>query len=71
MKILVLNGVNLDMLGKREANIYGSESLDDLYKRIDSLGLDADIEYFQSNSEEEIIKKNSQSCPRRVQLRCF
>ena len=29
------------MLGKREANIYGSESLDDLYKRIDSLGLDA------------------------------
>ncbi|RCL39155.1 MAG: 3-dehydroquinate dehydratase [SAR86 cluster bacterium] len=57
MKILVLNGVNLDMLGKREANIYGSESLDDLYKRIDSLGLDADIEYFQSNSEEEIIKK--------------
>ena len=50
MKILVLNGVNLDMLGKREANLR-SESLDDLYKRIDSLGLDAEIEYFQSNSE--------------------
>ena len=57
MKILVLNGVNLNMLGKREEDIYGSESLDDLYERLNALGLDADIEYFQSNSEEEIIEK--------------
>ena len=45
------------MLGKREANIYGSESLDDLYKRIDSLGLDAEIEYFKAILRKKSLKR--------------
>ena len=37
MKILVINGVNLNMLGKRETELYGSESLNDLEKNFPSL----------------------------------
>lgn len=59
MKILVINGPNLNMLGVREPEIYGSLTYDDLVKFIeetaDSLEIDVDI--FQSNSEGEIIDK--------------
>ncbi len=59
MKILVINGPNLNMLGVREPEIYGSLTYGDLVKFIEetavSLGIDVDI--FQSNSEGEIIDK--------------
>ena len=54
MKILVINGVNLNMLGQRETEMYGDLSLSDLENNIKSMGLDADIDFFQSNSEEEL-----------------
>ena len=57
MKVLVLNGVNLNMLGKRETELYGSETLSDLETRLTSLNKDVDLEFFQSNSEEDIINK--------------
>ena len=57
MKILVINGVNLNMLGQRETDMYGDLSLSDLEDNIKSINFDADIDFFQSNSEEEIIKK--------------
>lgn len=57
MKVLVLNGVNLNMLGKRETELYGSETLGDLETRLTSLNKDVDLEFFQSNSEEDIINK--------------
>ena len=57
MKILVINGVNLNMLGKREPEMYGKLSLLDLENSIKSLDFKADIEFFQSNSEEDIIHK--------------
>jgi len=57
MKVLVLNGVNLNMLGKRETELYGSETLSDLETRLTSLNKDVDLEFFQSNSEEDIISK--------------
>jgi len=57
MKILVINGVNLNMLGKRETELYGSESLNDLEKKLSELNYDVELEFFQSNSEEEIINK--------------
>ncbi len=59
MKILVINGPNLNMLGQREANQYGTISYNDLEVRIldkaADLGIDIDI--FQSNFEGEIVEK--------------
>lgn len=59
MKILVINGPNLNLLGKREPDIYGTRSLpqimDDL--RENTAGLNVTIEDFQSNSEAELIEK--------------
>ena len=45
------------MLGKRETDLYGEETLKDLENRLFSLGSGADLHFFQSNSEEEIIEK--------------
>ncbi|MGN0670130.1 MAG: type II 3-dehydroquinate dehydratase [Oscillospiraceae bacterium] len=57
MKILVINGPNLNLLGEREPNIYGDESLkainDELYEVAQKLG--HEISFFQSNSEGSII----------------
>ena len=61
MKILVINGHNLNMLGKREPEIYGKTSLDDINLSLKdyALSLDNDIqlEFFQSNTEGEIVSK--------------
>lgn len=57
MKILIINGPNLNLLGKRQPKVYGSKSLDEinslLKKRAGELG--ADLSFFQSNSEGSII----------------
>jgi len=57
MKISVINGANLDMLGRREPEHYGTQTLDEINREIGahakSLGIDA--EFFQSNTEGEII----------------
>ncbi|MGX4598834.1 type II 3-dehydroquinate dehydratase [Faecalimicrobium sp. JNUCC 81] len=58
MKIIVINGPNLNMLGKREPGIYGNETLDDLMKYVkDEFKDDVDIDFFQSNHEGCIIDK--------------
>lgn len=59
MKILVINGVNMNMLGVREPEKYGSMTLKDLEKELYafSFELGIDIETFQSNHEGEIIEK--------------
>jgi len=58
-KILIINGPNLDMLSKREPEVYGAESLDDVNSSIsayaESLNLKCD--FFQSNCEGAIIDK--------------
>ena len=58
-KVLVINGPNLNLLGKREAKIYGKKSLKDIIlemkKTCDKLGFK--LEAFQSNSEGEIVSK--------------
>lgn len=59
MKILVINGPNLNMLGVREPEIYGKENYDVLVQKITTQAkkIDVEIEIFQSNHEGEIIDK--------------
>ena len=59
MKILVLNGPNLNMLGIREPGIYGSSTFADLLALIDRTALEEglDIEQYQSNHEGDLVDK--------------
>ena len=59
MRILIINGVNMNMLGVREPDKYGTISLKDLEKDLYSFSfeLGVDIETFQSNHEGEIVEK--------------
>jgi 3-dehydroquinate dehydratase-2 len=57
MKIVVINGPNLNLLGLRETSIYGSESFENYFESLKSIFTDIDFEYFQSNVEGEIVNK--------------
>ncbi len=59
VNIAILNGPNLNLLGKREPEIYGSTSLNDIEKNlIDSIsGKDITLDFFQSNKEYELVDK--------------
>ena len=57
MKIIIINGPNLNLLGKREPEIYGTNSFDDYFKELQIKFSDVDLSYFQSNIEGEIIDK--------------
>ena len=62
-RILIINGPNLNMLGKREPEIYGRTTLKELEKKCinESKKLDLKISFFQSNSEAKIIDKIQKS----------
>ena len=57
MKIAIINGPNLNLLGKRETDIYGNQSFDDYLQTIKAKYPSADIHYFQSNVEGELINE--------------
>ncbi len=57
MKILILNGPNLNLLGKREPEVYGSQTFDDYFAELQFKFKDIQLEYYQSNIEGEIIGK--------------
>ncbi|OIP00511.1 MAG: type II 3-dehydroquinate dehydratase [Bacteroidetes bacterium CG2_30_33_31] len=59
--ILIINGPNLNLLGVREKNIYGSISFENYLKSLISSNPKINIEYFQSNIEGEIINKLHES----------
>ncbi|VBB47188.1 3-dehydroquinate dehydratase [uncultured Paludibacter sp.] len=56
-KILIINGPNLNLLGKREPEVYGNKSFDTYFEELKTLFPEFQLEYFQSNSESEIIDK--------------
>ena len=57
MKIIIINGPNLNLLGKREPNIYGTDSFEDYFESLQHKYSTIDFFYFQSNIEGEIIDK--------------
>ena len=56
-KIIIINGPNLNLLGKREPTIYGNHSFDQFFVELKSSFDQFEIEYFQSNVEGELINK--------------
>ena len=56
-KIIIINGPNLNLLGKREPEIYGSQTFEDFFETLKSQYPLFKIEYFQSNIEGELIDK--------------
>ena len=63
MKIVVLNGPNLNLLGTREPEVYGSETLDEIMQRLSAAaaGQGVVLECFQSNHEGELIDRIHQA----------
>ena len=57
MTIQIINGPNLNLLGVREPDVYGSMSFDDFLPRLRACFPDVQIDYFQSNIEGELIDK--------------
>ncbi|MCG8474836.1 MAG: type II 3-dehydroquinate dehydratase [Cytophagales bacterium] len=57
MKIIIINGPNLNLLGVREKNIYGERSFEDFFKDLKVLFPAAELEYYQSNHEGALIDK--------------
>lgn len=58
-KVLVINGPNLNLLGTREKDVYGTETLESIAKKVNAEGkkLNAEIAFIQSNHEGEIIDR--------------
>jgi 3-dehydroquinate dehydratase-2 len=57
MKIIIINGPNLNLLGKREPEVYGSKSFEDYFSTLKDKFPVIELHYFQSNVEGEIINK--------------
>lgn len=57
MKLIIINGPNLNLLGKREIDIYGNQDFETFFKSLQGQCPGAILDYFQSNSEGAIIDK--------------
>ena len=57
MKIQIINGPNLNLLGRREPGIYGQSSFEDYLPQLRALYPDVQIDYYQSNVEGELVNK--------------
>lgn len=66
MRVAVIHGANLRMLGRREPEVYGSDTLEDINRRLRMLAeeLGVEIETFQSNSEGSILDYLEEAAPR-------
>jgi 3-dehydroquinate dehydratase-2 len=57
MKIIIINGPNLNLLGKREPELYGSQTFEDFFEDLKEKFKNIELSYFQSNIEGELIDK--------------
>ena len=57
MKFIIINGPNLNLLGKREPDIYGSKSFEIFFNELQSKYTSVHLEFYQSNVEGELINK--------------
>jgi 3-dehydroquinate dehydratase-2 len=57
MKIIIINGPNLNLLGKREPEVYGNKTFEEYFSELQSKFKDVQLEFFQSNIEGELIEK--------------
>lgn len=57
MKILIINGPNLNLLGRREPDVYGSESFESYFETLQNQFSTMQLTYYQSNIEGELISK--------------
>ena len=57
MKITIINGPNLNLLGTREPSVYGSQTFEDYFNTLEEKYPGIDFDYFQSNIEGELINK--------------
>lgn len=57
MKLLIINGPNLNLLGSREPETYGNQNFEDYFSKIQFQFRDVELSYFQSNIEGELIGK--------------
>ena len=57
MQIQIINGPNLNIVGKREQNLYGNLSFDDFFEKLKQEYSQIKLDYFQSNSEGKLIDK--------------
>ena len=57
MKLIIINGPNLNLLGKREPKVYGNETFEDYFTQLQSKFNELELEYYQSNIEGELIGK--------------
>lgn len=57
MKIIIINGPNLNLLGKREPGIYGNETFESFFEKLSKEFSGVTLEYYQSNVEGELINQ--------------
>ena len=57
MKLIIINGPNLNLLGVREKSVYGNRSFENYFEELQTAFPDLELEYFQSNTEGAIIDK--------------
>ena len=66
MKILIIHGPNLNMLGRREELFYGTESFDKILGQLKEKFPDVELDYFQSNVEGELITRIQQAADEKI-----
>ena len=57
MKLIIINGPNLNLLGTRETSVYGDQTIDDYFKTLQNRFKNIELTYYQSNVEGELINK--------------
>ena len=57
MRVIIINGPNLNLLGKREPEVYGNKTFEDYFAELQFKFKEVELEYYQSNVEGELINK--------------